>query len=117
MLFVLLVSLAFHARLISGRDVILDSAPILALRRADPDAAVGHAPHHHARPLLRGYRVHTLLCRGSGLPRLGLAAARACRGPGFPPLGLAAARASRRPRLPRVLLLPSPPPPHSPLPQ
>ncbi len=74
MLFVLLVSLAFHARLISGRDVIIDSAPILAWRRADPDAAVGHAPHHHARPLLRGYRVHTLLCRGSGLPLLFLLA-------------------------------------------
>jgi Transposase DDE domain len=29
-----------------------------------------HAPHHHARPVLRGYRVHTLLCRGSGLPLL-----------------------------------------------
>ena len=29
---------------------------------------VGHAPTHHPRPLLRGYRVHTLLCRGSGLP-------------------------------------------------
>ena len=27
-----------------------------------------HAPAHHPRPLLRGYRVHTLLCRGSGLP-------------------------------------------------
>src|SRR5260221_7495418 len=74
MLLVLLVSLASHASLISGRDVIIDSAPILAWRRADPDAAVGHAPHHHARPLLRGYRVHTLLCRGSGLPLLFLLA-------------------------------------------
>ncbi len=36
--------------------------------RSDPDAAAGHAPAHHPRPLLRGYRVHTLLCRGSGLP-------------------------------------------------
>src|SRR5205823_6050609 len=34
----------------------------------DPDAAFGHAPAQHPRPLLRGYRVHTLLCRGSGLP-------------------------------------------------
>jgi len=49
---------------------MVDSAPILAWRRNDPDAAVGHAPTHHARPLLRGYRVHTLLCRGSGLPLL-----------------------------------------------
>lgn len=43
-------------------------AAILAWRRTDPDAAIGHAPAHHPRPLLRGYRVHTLLCRGSGLP-------------------------------------------------
>jgi Transposase DDE domain len=46
----------------------MDSAPILAWHRTDPDAAVGHAPTQHPRPLLRGYRVHTLLCRGSGLP-------------------------------------------------
>jgi len=70
MLFVLLVQLACHLRLVGGRDVIVDSAPILAWHRADPDAAVGHAPHHHPHPLLRGYRVHTLLCRGSGLPLL-----------------------------------------------
>ncbi len=69
-LLVVLVRLARHQRLLSGRDLIVDSAPILAWRRADPDAAVGHAPHHHARPLLLGYRVHTLLCRGSGLPLL-----------------------------------------------
>jgi Transposase DDE domain len=69
-LLVVLVRLARHWRLMSGRDLIVDSAPILAWRRADPDAAVGHAPHHHARPLLLGYRVHTLLCRGSGLPLL-----------------------------------------------
>src|SRR5260221_3068923 len=67
-LLVVLVRLARPWRLISGRDLIVDSAPILAWRRRDPDAAVGHAPHHHARPLLLGYRVHTLLCRGSGLP-------------------------------------------------
>jgi hypothetical protein len=66
-LLVVLVQLARHLYLISGRDLIVDSAPILAWRRCDPDAAVGHAPHHHARPLLWGYRVHTLLCRGSGL--------------------------------------------------
>jgi transposase len=70
MLFVVLVQLARHTHLVGGHDVIVDSAPILAWRRADPDAAVGHAPHHHPRPLLRGYRVHTLLCRGSGLPLL-----------------------------------------------
>jgi transposase len=67
-LFVLTVLLALHRRLIGARDLIIDSAPILAWRRTDPDAAVGHAPAHHPRPLLRGYRVHTLLCRGSGLP-------------------------------------------------
>jgi len=29
---------------------------------------IAHAPAQHPRQLLRGYRVHTLLCRGSGLP-------------------------------------------------
>jgi transposase len=29
---------------------------------------MGYASAHHPRPLLLGYRVHTLLCRGSGLP-------------------------------------------------
>jgi hypothetical protein len=69
-LLVIVVRLAVHQRLIGARDLIVDSAPILAWRRRDPDAAVGHAPHHHPRPLLHGYRVHTLLCRGSGLPLL-----------------------------------------------
>lgn len=69
-LLIVVVRVARHRRLIGARDLIVDSAPILAWRRADPDAAVGHAPHHHPRPLLRGYRVHTLLCRGSGLPLL-----------------------------------------------
>jgi hypothetical protein len=69
-LLVVLVRLACHRHLIGGRDLIVDSAPILAWRRADPDAAVGHAPHHHTRSLLLGYRVHMLLCRGSGLPLL-----------------------------------------------
>ena len=67
-LFVLTVLQALRRRLIGARDLILDSAPILAWRRADPDAAYGHAPAHHPRPLLRGFRVHTLICRGSGLP-------------------------------------------------
>jgi transposase len=70
MLFVLLVRAGLWTGLTHARDLILDSAPILAWRRADPDAAVGHAPAHHPRPLLRGYRLHTLLCRGSGLPLL-----------------------------------------------
>jgi Transposase DDE domain len=67
-LFVLSVLSALRCRLIGARDLIIDSAPILAWRRADPDAAFGHAPAQHPRPLLLGYRVHTLLCRGSGLP-------------------------------------------------
>lgn len=67
-LFVLSVLTTLRRRLIGARDLIIDSVPILAWRRADPDAAVGHAPAQHPRPLLRGYRVHTLLCRGSGLP-------------------------------------------------
>jgi len=69
-LLVVVVRLALRRRVAGGRDLIVDSAPILAWRRADVDAAVGHAPAHHSRPLLRGYRVHTLLCRGSGLPLL-----------------------------------------------
>jgi len=67
-LFVLVVLHALRRRLIGARDLIIDSAPILAWRRRDPDAAFGHAPAHHPRPLLRGFRVHTLICRGSGLP-------------------------------------------------
>ena len=67
-LIVLSVLIALHRQLFGARDLIIDSAPILAWRRADPDAAIGHAPAHHPRPLLRGYRVHTLLCPGSGLP-------------------------------------------------
>jgi hypothetical protein len=67
-LFVLTVVHALRSRLIGARDLIIDSAPILAWRRRDPDAAFGHAPAHHPRPLLRGFRVHTLICRGSCLP-------------------------------------------------
>lgn len=67
-LFVLTVLQALRSRLMGARDLIIDSAPILAWRRRDPDAAYGHAPRHHPLPLLRGFRVHTLICRGSGLP-------------------------------------------------
>jgi hypothetical protein len=67
---VLIVVHALKRRLIGARDLIIDSAPILAWRRADPDAAYGYAPAHHPRLLLRGFRVHTLICRGSGLPLL-----------------------------------------------
>src|SRR5215468_10490983 len=69
-LLIVSVQTAIRGRLIGARDLIIDSAPILAWWRRDPDAQVGHAPAHHPRPLLRGYRVHTLLCRGSGLPLL-----------------------------------------------
>jgi len=69
-LFILTVLHAIRRRLIGARDLIIDSAPILAWRRRDPDAAFGHAPAHYPRPLLRGFRVHTLICRGSGLPVL-----------------------------------------------
>jgi hypothetical protein len=57
MLFVLLVRAGVWRGLTRGRDLIIDSAPILAWRRTDPDAAMGHAPAHHPRPLLLGYRV------------------------------------------------------------
>jgi hypothetical protein len=70
LLFVLLVRAGVWMGLTCGRDLILDSAPILAWRRTDPDAAHDHAPAHHPRPLLLGYGVHTLLCRGTGLPLL-----------------------------------------------
>lgn len=67
-LFVLSVLAAIPTRLIGARDLMIDSAPILPWRRTDPDAASGHAPAQHPRPLLRGYCVHTLICRGSSLP-------------------------------------------------
>src|SRR6184192_797656 len=67
-LFIVAVLHAIRSRLIGARDLIIDSAPILAWKRHDPDAAYGHAPAQHPRPLLRGFRAHTLICRGSGLP-------------------------------------------------
>jgi len=68
MLFVVAVREAIRRRIIGARDLIIDSAPIKAWRRHDPDAEHGHAPAHHRTRFLHGYRVHTLLCRGSGLP-------------------------------------------------
>ena len=68
MLFVVAVREALRRGLTRGRDLIIDSAPIRAWRRNDPDAAYGHAPAHHPARFLRGFRVHTLLCRGAGLP-------------------------------------------------
>jgi hypothetical protein len=49
-LFILTVRYAIRKRLIGARDLIIDSAPILAWRCRDPDAAFGHAPAHHPRP-------------------------------------------------------------------
>lgn len=70
LLFVLTVLSAIRCRLIGARDLIIDSAPVLAWKRRDPDATYGHAPAQHPRSFLLGYRVHTLICRGSGLPLL-----------------------------------------------
>ncbi len=70
MLFIVAVREALRCGLIGARDLIIDSAPILAWHRADPDASVGHAPAQHKTRFLHGFRVHTLLCRGSGLPLL-----------------------------------------------
>ncbi|MGI8913465.1 MAG: hypothetical protein ACR2JY_06720 [Chloroflexota bacterium] len=76
LLFVAVVEEALHRRIIGARDLIIDSAPIKARRKHDPDAALAsearpcHAPAHHPSRFLRGFRVHTLLCRVSGLPVL-----------------------------------------------
>lgn len=67
-LFALTVFTALRRRLMSARDLIIDSISILDWLRADPDAAFGHAPAQHLHPLLRGYRAHTFICRGSRLP-------------------------------------------------
>ena len=103
-LFVLSVWRAVRCRLIGARDLIIDSAPILAWRRADPDAATGHAPAHHPRPLLHGYRVHTLLCRGSGLPVHFLVSPANCHDAPFarPLLELAVRLYRLRPRIIRL---------------
>jgi hypothetical protein len=104
MLFVLAVREAIRRRVMGARDLIVDSAPIKAWRRADPDARVGHAPAHHPRAFLRGYRVHTLLCRGSGLPVLfRLAPAHAHDAPFAQPLlALAVRLYGLRPRVVRL---------------
>jgi len=68
MRFVVVVREALRSGRTRARDLIIDRAPILAWRRRDPDAASGHAPAHHPTAFLRGFRAHTLLCRGSGLP-------------------------------------------------
>ncbi len=104
MLFVLLVRAGLWMCLTRARDLIIDSAPILAWRRTDPDAAYGHAPAHHPRPLLLGYRLHTLLCRGSGLPLLFLLSPANVHDAPFarPLLKLAARLFALRPRVVRL---------------
>lgn len=59
---------------------------------------------HHPRPLLRGYRVHTLLCRGSGLPLLFLLSPAAAHDAPFacPLLTLAVRLYDVRPRIVRL---------------
>jgi hypothetical protein len=104
MLFVLLVRAGLWMGVIRGRDLILDSAPILAWRRADPDAAFGHAPAHHPRPLLLGYRLRTSLCRGTGLPLLFLLSCANVHDAPFarPLLELAVRLFAQRPRVVRL---------------
>lgn len=72
LLFGCAVRTAIRQRLMGLRDLIMDSAPVLAWRRDDPDAAYGHAPAHHATALRRGFRVHPVRGRGcllAGRPR------------------------------------------------
>ncbi len=54
MLLVVAVREALQRRIISGRDLIIDSTPLRAWRYADPDAVTGHAPAHHPTRFLRG---------------------------------------------------------------
>lgn len=60
----------------SGKVVTVATHLLKAWRKHDPDAALAsearpcHAPAQHPTRFLRGFRVHTLLCRGSGLPVL-----------------------------------------------
>src|SRR5437016_3621252 len=68
-LFVLTVLQAIRRRLIGARDLIIDSAPIQGAR----DAVIlmlplGTLPLIIRVPCRLRYRVHTLICRGSGLP-------------------------------------------------
>ena len=50
MRFVVAVQEAVRAGLTRARDLLIDSAPIRAWRRGDPDAASGHAPPTTPRP-------------------------------------------------------------------
>ena len=70
MLFVLLVRARLWMGLTRARDLIIDSAPHSGLAPGRSRCRLRPCPAHHPRPLLLGYRLHTLLCRGSGLPLL-----------------------------------------------
>ncbi len=65
---------AVRSHLIGDRDLIIDSPPILAWCRKDPDAASGHAPAHHPRPRLarlsRAYLALSRLWIARALPAL-----------------------------------------------
>jgi hypothetical protein len=104
LVFVTAVREAVTRRLMCLRDLIVDSAPVLAWRRDDPDAAYGHAPAHHTSAFLRGFRVHTLLCRGAGLPAFFRVAPASAHDAPFaqPLLAAVVALYGRRPRVVRL---------------
>src|SRR5579859_2196599 len=70
-LFVLLVRAVLRMGLTCACDLIIGSALILAWRRVDPDAAIGHAPPIILVRCYAGTGLHTLLCRGSSWPMSG----------------------------------------------
>lgn len=53
---VLVVLQARRRRRMGARDLLRERAPIFPRSRQDPDAAYGHAPAHHPRPLLQRSR-------------------------------------------------------------
>lgn len=65
-LLVVAVRIAIRCRLIGARDLIIESAPILAWWRRDPDAQFGHAPAHHPRPHFSGLSGAYLTLSGFG---------------------------------------------------
>jgi hypothetical protein len=73
-LFVVRVQPALHVRLVSERDLSVESAPILAWRQRDRGAALGHPPALSRSAAAVGYRGHTLLRRDPSLPLLGVVA-------------------------------------------
>ena len=69
-LFVLTVLVAIHRCLIGARALSIDSAPLLAWCRADPDAASGHDPAHHPRPQFAWVARSHPVVSGLRLPRV-----------------------------------------------